>query len=53
MTVAELADLADQGEMIEPMNVDSIDQRELAEQLLEQAREQTSSWSVLAGCWAS
>jgi hypothetical protein len=38
--MAELADLADQDEMIEPMNVDSIDQRELAEQLLEQAREQ-------------
>src|ERR1700685_1108667 len=40
MTMAELADLADQDEMIEPMTVDSIDQRELAEQLLEQAREQ-------------
>jgi hypothetical protein len=38
--MAELADLADQDEMIEPMTVDSIDQRELAEQLLEQAREQ-------------
>ncbi len=38
--MAELADLADQDEMIEPMTVDSIDQRELAEQLLEQAKEQ-------------
>jgi putative transposase len=40
MTMAELADLADRDVMIEPMTVDSIDQRELAEQLLEQAREQ-------------
>ena len=40
MTMAELADLADQDEMIESMIVDSIDQRELAEQLLEQAKEQ-------------
>jgi Transposase, Mutator family len=40
MTMAELADLADQDVMIEPMTVDSIDQRELAEQLLEQAKEQ-------------
>ena len=40
MTMAELADLADQDEMIESMTVDSIDQRELAEQLLEQAKEQ-------------
>ena len=40
MTVTELAESTDLGEMIEPMTVDSIDQRELAEQLLEQAREQ-------------
>lgn len=38
--MAELAESTDQDEMIEPMTVDSIDQRELAEQLLEQAREQ-------------
>jgi putative transposase len=38
--MAELAESTDLGEMIEPMTVDSIDQRELAEQLLEQAREQ-------------
>jgi putative transposase len=40
MTMAELADLADRDVMIEPMTVGSIGQRELAEQLLEQAREQ-------------
>jgi putative transposase len=40
MTMTELAESTDLGEMIEPMTVDSIDQRELAEQLLEQAREQ-------------
>jgi hypothetical protein len=40
MTMTELAESTDVGEMIELMSVDSIDQRELAEQLLEQAREQ-------------
>jgi hypothetical protein len=40
MTMTELVESTDAGEMIEPMTVDSIDQRELAEQLLEQAREQ-------------
>src|ERR1700733_8791099 len=40
MTMTELAESTDLGGMIEPMTVDSIDQRELAEQLLEQAREQ-------------
>ena len=38
--MTELAESTDLGGMIEPMTVDSIDQRELAEQLLEQAREQ-------------
>jgi putative transposase len=38
--MTELADLADQDQMIEPMTVDSIDQKELAEHLLEQAKEQ-------------
>jgi len=38
--MTELAESADLGEMIEPMTVGSIDQRELAEQLLEHAREQ-------------
>jgi putative transposase len=40
MTMAELAESTDLDGMIEPMTVDSIDQRELAGQLLEQAREQ-------------
>ncbi len=35
MTMTELAEPTDLGEKIEPMTVDSIDQRELAEQLLE------------------
>ena len=38
--MTELAESTDVGEMIEPMTVDSIDQRELAERLLEQAKEQ-------------
>lgn len=38
--MTELVDLADRDAMIEPMSVDTIDQKELAEQLLEQAREQ-------------
>ena len=53
MTVTELADLADLDEMIELMTVDSIGQGELAERLLEQAKEGTSSWSAPMGCWAS
>jgi transposase-like protein len=40
MTMTELVDLADRDAMIEPMSVDTIDQRQLAEQLLEQAKEQ-------------
>lgn len=40
MTMAEPVESTDLGEMIEPMSVDSIDQKELAEQLLQQAREQ-------------
>jgi transposase-like protein len=40
MIMTELAESTDLGEMIEPMTVDSIDQRELAEQLVEQAKEQ-------------
>jgi hypothetical protein len=40
MTMTELAESTNLGEMIGPMTVDSIDQRELAEQLLEQAKEQ-------------
>jgi putative transposase len=40
MTMTELEESTDVGGMIEPMTVDSIDQRELAEQLVEQAREQ-------------
>ncbi len=38
--MTELAESTDAAEMIEPMSVDSIDQKELAEQLLEQAKEQ-------------
>jgi putative transposase len=38
--MTELAESTDVAEMIESMTVDSIDQRELAGQLLEQAREQ-------------
>jgi transposase-like protein len=40
MTMTELAESTDPGEMIEPMIVDIVDQKELAEQLLEQAKEQ-------------
>jgi hypothetical protein len=40
MTMSELVESTGLGEMIEPMTVDSIDQRELAEQLVEQAKEQ-------------
>lgn len=38
--MTELVDLADRDEMIEPMTIDIVDQKELAEQLLEQAKEQ-------------
>lgn len=38
--MTEPAGLTDQDEMIEPMTTDIVDQRELAEQLLEQAKEQ-------------
>lgn len=40
----KLAESTDWGEMIELMTLDSIDERELAEQLLEQARSMTLSW---------
>jgi putative transposase len=40
MIMAELAESTDAVEMIEPMSVDSIDPKELAERLLEQAKEQ-------------
>jgi putative transposase len=40
MTMTELAESTDLGEMIEPMTTDIVDQKELAEQLLEQAKEQ-------------
>lgn len=38
--MTELAESTDVGEMIEPMTTDIVDQKELAEQLLEQAKEQ-------------
>jgi putative transposase len=40
MTMTELAESTGLGEMIEPMTTDIVDQKELAEQLLEQAKEQ-------------
>lgn len=40
MTMTELVDSTDQEEMIGPMTTDIVDQKELAEQLLEQAKEQ-------------
>jgi hypothetical protein len=40
MTMTELAESTDVGEMIEPMTVDIVDQKDLAEQLLAQAKEQ-------------
>jgi putative transposase len=40
MTMTELAESTDAAEMIEPMPIDTIDQKELAEQLLVQAKEQ-------------
>jgi hypothetical protein len=45
--MTELAESTDGAEMIEPMTVDIVDQKELAEQLL------ASSWWALTGCWAS
>ena len=38
--MTELAESTDVGEMIEPMTVDIVDQKDLAEQLLAQAKEQ-------------
>jgi putative transposase len=38
--MTELAESTDAADLIEPMSVDSIDQKELAERLLEQAKEQ-------------
>jgi hypothetical protein len=50
----ELAESTGLGEMIEPMTTDIVDQKELAEQLLEQAKEQNIElWSAPMGCWAS
>jgi putative transposase len=40
MTMTELVDSTDQEEMIGPMTTDIVDRKELAEQLLEQAKEQ-------------
>jgi hypothetical protein len=40
MTMTELLESTGVGEMIEPMPIDTIDQKELAEQLLQQAEEQ-------------
>jgi putative transposase len=40
MTMAELAESTGAAGMIEPMPIDTIDQKELAEQLLQQAKEQ-------------
>lgn len=37
--MTEPAEWTDPGEMIEPMRVDSIDQKQLAEQVLGQAKE--------------
>jgi putative transposase len=37
--------------MIDPMTGESIDQKELPEALLEQAREQGVSLLGLVGCW--
>lgn len=39
--MSELAESTDRGEMIAPMTVDIADQKELAEQLLAQAKEQS------------
>jgi putative transposase len=41
------------GEMIEPMTTDIVDQKQLAEQLLEQAKEQNIELVGPTGCWAS
>jgi hypothetical protein len=52
--MTELAESTDLGVMIESMTTDIVDQKELAEQLLEQAKEQNiESWSARTGCWAS
>jgi hypothetical protein len=40
MIMTELAESTGLGEMIEPMATDIVDQKELAERLLEQAKEQ-------------
>jgi hypothetical protein len=44
MTMTELVDSTDREEMIGSMTTDIVDQKELAEQLLEQAKEQ--NWSA-------
>ena len=51
--MTELVDTTDRDEMIGPMTTDIVDQKQLAEQLLEQAKERTSSWSALVGCSTS
>jgi hypothetical protein len=52
MTMTELAESTGGVGMVGPMTTDIVDQKELAEQLLEQARSRTLSWWVLTGCWA-
>jgi hypothetical protein len=54
MTMTVLVDAIDQDEMIGSMTTDIVDQKQLAEQPLEQAKEQNiECWSALVGRWAS
>jgi putative transposase len=51
--MTEIVGLTDQGGMIGSMTTDIVDQKQLAEQLLEQAKEQNVELVGPTGCWAS
>lgn len=51
--MTELVDATGQEGMIGSMTTDIVDQKQLAEQLLEQAKEQNIELVGPTGCWAS
>ncbi len=51
--MAEQVESTGLGEIIEPMTTDIVDQKELAQQLLEQAREQNIELVGPDDCWTS
>ncbi len=53
MIMAELVESTDREGMIGSMTTDIVDQKQLAEQLLEQAKEQNVELVGPTGCWAS